>query len=594
MSVFLGIVIGIFAKAATAIGLLLQKKALVRQEAIPEADRRPFSRNPKWLIGFAVMATGNLVTIGALTLAPQSIIAALDALVLVFNAALAPKMLGEEVTRRDWAAVAIIVAGVMLVVAFGPPFSALPNTSGDSLVRALYYWKGGFPVFAILLLLLLAALLVRDAMLARALAQAKADLASRKGDDDDDDDDDAAAAAVSSSSSSATESDGSEGSDGPDKGGASSRPAAGPLARSKQQQRLDGMASAVIPAILSAFNVQLSKIVGELIAAGSESFVSWEIYVFLVLLIVCNVAQVIRLQASLSRFPAGVVIPVFQVGVTVLSVIGGGLYFREFESFSTVPVFEPLLFAVGLAAAVAGVGLLSMREATAMRKFSRAKKKLRFVARAVGAGAGKMARPLSKMVEDAADAAAHGMHADLSHRLSLGPVGSAVRAAHKPISIPMGLTFGWFHVRKISRHMHRAVHRTKEAMGEAAGAVSDMADDVGERIDSVKDAASTIIDRLAAAGGDEDLGVADDAVDAAEGAVAVAAAIPDEEVAADDEEEDAAPQPPADKSSSRRSTEDSDGAAETTTATEQERSTNDGPGASGSGDDEQKKDGEGA
>jgi hypothetical protein len=50
--------------------------------------------------------------------------------------------------------------------------------------------------------------------------------------------------------------------------------------------------------------------------------------VIILALVVCNGVQIWFLQTSLRRFSALVVVPIFQVVFTLLSTIGGAIYFQ--------------------------------------------------------------------------------------------------------------------------------------------------------------------------------------------------------------------------------------------------------------------------
>eukprot|EP00755_Sulcionema_specki_P006704 Sspe_Gene.36192::Locus_17510_Transcript_1_1_Confidence_1.000_Length_1487::g.36192::m.36192 len=300
-----GVGVGIVGKAVGSLGLVLQKRAHMQNDALPEEDRRHYCGNPAWIAGFLTYFAGNLITIVALTLAPQSIIAALDALVLVFNSVFAPQLLGEKVKLQDWAGNFIIIFGVVLVVAFGP--SGAGSYSGDELIILLK--RTPFIVYASCCLGLVFALLVflrvgrktwgREAM----------------GDE---------------------------------------RSTLGCVA---------ALAAGTIPAVLSSFNLQLSKITGELVATtidGDNQFKSYPVYMFLVLLIACNTWQVDRLQHALGNYSALLIVPVFQVALTIFAVVNGGIYFDEFSRWEHPS--SVVVFVTGIVLSLLGVLFLSFRD----------------------------------------------------------------------------------------------------------------------------------------------------------------------------------------------------------------------------------------
>eukprot|EP01064_Diplonema_japonicum_P001046 TRINITY_DN10676_c0_g1_i1.p1 TRINITY_DN10676_c0_g1~~TRINITY_DN10676_c0_g1_i1.p1 ORF type:complete len:373 (+),score=79.69 TRINITY_DN10676_c0_g1_i1:48-1166(+) len=295
-----GIAIGVVGKAVSSLGLVLQKKS--HQQNF---EGKHFCTDVRWAIAFGTYFLGNIIVIVALVLAPQVIIAALDCLVMVFNAGLAPQLLeNEKLTKFDILASLVIIAGVGIVVYYGP--SGDKDYSSSELTDLLKQRE--FIVFASASLALIVVLavvlrylegkrgkrfLINDATLA------------------------GSAAAV---------------------------------------------AAGTIPAVLSSYNLQLSKICGELISTtikGTNQFCSWEVYMFIGLLVICNTVQVAALQRALADYDALLIIPVFQVQLTIFAIINGGIYFKEFQEWTAIE--PPLFFSGGVLLCILGVGVLSSR-----------------------------------------------------------------------------------------------------------------------------------------------------------------------------------------------------------------------------------------
>lgn len=76
-------------------------------------------RRPRWVIGITCVVVGSLADFAALGFAAQSLVATLGSLTLVSNVIIAPMLLNERVTREDYQATTLIVAGCALSVAFG-------------------------------------------------------------------------------------------------------------------------------------------------------------------------------------------------------------------------------------------------------------------------------------------------------------------------------------------------------------------------------------------------------------------------------------------------------------------------------------------
>jgi len=119
-----GVIASVAGSASTAGGLILQKIAQTRNQALPE-DERPFSKGgfilaPLWIMGFTFITIVPLpFNLMAVTWAAASLVAPLTSVTLVLNQILAPFTLGEKVTRVDMLGTAVIVSGVVLATSFG-------------------------------------------------------------------------------------------------------------------------------------------------------------------------------------------------------------------------------------------------------------------------------------------------------------------------------------------------------------------------------------------------------------------------------------------------------------------------------------------
>lgn len=120
----LGILSSTGASFSTASGLVIQKIAHMRTQALP-VDKRPpmvfgFIISPLWILGFVLLVICPLpFNLLAVTWAAASLVAPLASVTLVLNQCLAPCTLNEKLTRTDVAATAVIVSGVVLATAFG-------------------------------------------------------------------------------------------------------------------------------------------------------------------------------------------------------------------------------------------------------------------------------------------------------------------------------------------------------------------------------------------------------------------------------------------------------------------------------------------
>ena len=84
----------------------------------PEASRRPTIKQPLWVIGLSLITSGSLLDFVAFGMAPQSLLAPLGALSLVWNLLIAPLFNSEKLTRQNMVATCIIIFGTLLTVIF--------------------------------------------------------------------------------------------------------------------------------------------------------------------------------------------------------------------------------------------------------------------------------------------------------------------------------------------------------------------------------------------------------------------------------------------------------------------------------------------
>ncbi len=113
---------------------------------------------------------------------------------------------------------------------------------------------------------------------------------------------------------------------------------------------------------LSSVNILMTKIVGELISitsSGENQFSNPLAYLFVGVLVVSNTASIYWMQRALQLFDALIVVPMFQVTFSILSILTGAIYFEEIYSFSAL---QGGLFPLGVFITILGIWLLSQRE----------------------------------------------------------------------------------------------------------------------------------------------------------------------------------------------------------------------------------------
>ena len=94
-------------------GIQLQKLSLMQH---PD-DVSPW-RQVKWVLGFYLIFSGSLIDFLAFGLAPQSLLAPLAALTLIWNIFMSSRFLGETYTRFDIYATATIFFGTVVTIIY--------------------------------------------------------------------------------------------------------------------------------------------------------------------------------------------------------------------------------------------------------------------------------------------------------------------------------------------------------------------------------------------------------------------------------------------------------------------------------------------
>lgn len=112
--VTVGVILASLSSLLVCFGLAIQKTSLCAAE---NENVSPW-KQPKWVMGFVLMIIGNIIDFLAFGLAPQSLLAPLAALSLVWNLFVSNTVLGEEYDRTDVMACAFIFVGTGLAVIF--------------------------------------------------------------------------------------------------------------------------------------------------------------------------------------------------------------------------------------------------------------------------------------------------------------------------------------------------------------------------------------------------------------------------------------------------------------------------------------------
>ena len=120
ISVAAAIIVGLLSSFVQSLGLTIQRKSHLLDEAKPLAQRRRPIRRPLWLLGFGIYITSNVFsTIFQLDALPIVILAPLGAVSLIFNALLARAILGDTFGVASAGGTALVAIGAVLIAVFG-------------------------------------------------------------------------------------------------------------------------------------------------------------------------------------------------------------------------------------------------------------------------------------------------------------------------------------------------------------------------------------------------------------------------------------------------------------------------------------------
>ncbi|CAE6510699.1 unnamed protein product [Rhizoctonia solani] len=120
VSVALGITIGLLASCVQSLGLTVQRKSHLLNQACSEEDRRPDYRRPLWLLGFGIFISSNILgSLFQIASLPVVILAPLGAVSLLWNAFFARLILGDLFSKYMVLGTLFVSTGAVLIAVFG-------------------------------------------------------------------------------------------------------------------------------------------------------------------------------------------------------------------------------------------------------------------------------------------------------------------------------------------------------------------------------------------------------------------------------------------------------------------------------------------
>ncbi|GLD96797.1 hypothetical protein PINS_up005480 [Pythium insidiosum] len=308
----IGFSIAVVFSFLASVGINLQKRALKQNEVQAHENNvepRPAYRLPLWVLGFVLILAGSILDFVAFGLAPQSLLAPLAALTLVWNMMLAPCFNKEKLSKKDIVATLIIFAGATIAVVFASHSSPSYNLS-----MLLHLYKD--PLTCIYFGVVVCCVALHYSLISFV---EKLSLTSRRH---------------------------------------RMIQVGQPMLWSKV--RLIGYAG--LAGTMGGQSVLFAKSTAELLKSafhGDDSFAHFETYLIMVALLLCLLCQIHFLNCGLLHYDALSVVPIYQAYWIISGVLGGVIYFQEIRSFS---VEQACMFVLGIMTTIFGVGLLSQRK----------------------------------------------------------------------------------------------------------------------------------------------------------------------------------------------------------------------------------------
>ncbi|ODQ56226.1 hypothetical protein SAICODRAFT_4415 [Saitoella complicata NRRL Y-17804] len=134
--IWVGCAIALVSNVIQSLGITLQRKSHIYEEALPQTLRRASYKRPLWQSGVLIYILANVFGSSVqITTLPLVVLAPLQASGLVFNAVLANVLLGEAFGLQGLIGTVLTSVGAVLIAAFGAITE--PSHSLDELLRLL-------------------------------------------------------------------------------------------------------------------------------------------------------------------------------------------------------------------------------------------------------------------------------------------------------------------------------------------------------------------------------------------------------------------------------------------------------------------------
>ncbi|GMH93869.1 hypothetical protein TL16_g12743 [Triparma laevis f. inornata] len=352
-----GFSIGLTFSFLAALGLNLQKLSMNKENKKPKSLRRPTPKQPMWLVGMFLITSGSLLDFVAFGMAPQSLLAPLGALSLVWNAMIAPLFNGEKLTRQNLIATGIIMFGTLMTVIFAA--HSTPTYTLEDLM-SLYQQ----PAMIVYMVFVVAFLVGTATKLKKIEKEIEESGVEREEDElpltlGQSSDEEIGIDSLRDRLPSTPSKDprNKSGSGSKFFGGSVRNNLATPSRSTPAPQMHRIICYGGLAGCFGGMSVLLAKSTAELVKnvlSGTENnaFTHFQPYLIVISMVTCLFAQINILNSGLSKFNALLMVPVYQSFWNLFSVFGGIIYFQEYRDLH---MLESTCFIMGLCITLSGV-----------------------------------------------------------------------------------------------------------------------------------------------------------------------------------------------------------------------------------------------
>lgn len=309
--VLIGVLMTLCGSVGINLGTNILKYSYKRNDKRFKATRRrkPNLSSRSFLVGITVFVIGNIVNFASFSFTAQSLLAGLGSVQFVSNVIFGYFLLEEPITKRTLFATGLIICGNSLLVIFSSKTSVLYET-GDLLklwIRTPYLIYLGCASF---LLIVLQSLYYKITVLK------------------------------------------------------------GPPYSSKQELFIP-LAYSAVSALLGTQTVLFAKMTSILLRStftGDNQLFNPITYAILILWIITMMFWLYRMNNALRKFSGGLIVPLLQGMWIVVSVVSGGIFFKEFSDFN---VAQAAGYFCGLLLILLGVFFMAPKKSSKKRKSRR-------------------------------------------------------------------------------------------------------------------------------------------------------------------------------------------------------------------------------